>query len=389
MSDDHPKPPPPAPRSVAQDQAGAAHGPEDASADDIGSDDIGPDDVSSDDMWPDDELSPIDTGEFFLGSEAAVPARDFGPLPIESHFPDPETAARQLGELERRMRASQSPAFPIETRRQVPFEQVWTRLRRVAMRGRSAMVDDFGRDPLYSARYAPILHFLYRRYFRVAVEGIEHVPTSGPAIVVANHSGLVPYDGLLAMHALRYDHPARRDARPLIEDYVFHFPYLGTLINRLGGVRACPENAERLLERDQVVIVFPEGIKGIGKLYKNRYELQRFGRGGVVRIALRTGTPVIPLAIVGAEDTNPMIGKFTWLSGATGIPFLPISPTGLAPLPVKWSMHFGPPIDVAGQYGAARADDRLLVNRLTDQVRSTIQRMVEDMLARRSSVIFG
>lgn len=339
-------------------------------------------------QWPLGEPSPVDTGEFFLGSEAAVPHHEFGP-PIESHFPDPDTLAREMRELERRVRASRSPAFPIETRRQLPLKGLWTRVRRVAMRGRSQMVDEFGRDPLYSARYAPILHFLYKRYFRVRVEGIENVPANGRAILVANHSGLLPYDGLLAMHALRHAHPAKRESRPLIEDFVFHFPYLGTLVNRLGGVRACPENAERLLADDQVVIVFPEGIKGIGKLYKDRYKLQRFGRGGVVRIALRTNTPVIPVAIVGAEETNPMIGKVTWLANATGIPFLPISPTGLAPLPVRWSMSFGAPLHIAEHYGPAAAGDRLLVNRLTDEVRSTIQSMVDDALARRNSLIFG
>ena len=345
-------------------------------------------DPESADAWLMDELGPLDSGEYFLGSEAAVPTRDYGP-PVVSHFPDPNNLARELRELERRIRESHSPAFPIETQRPLPLKGLWTRFRKVAMRGRSTMVDEFGRDPLYSARYAPILHFLYRRYFRVQVEGIENVPASGRAILVANHSGLLPYDGLLTMHALRHDHPARRESRPLVEDFVFHFPYLGTLVNRLGGVRACPENAERLLARDEIIIAFPEGIKGIGKLYGDRYKLQRFGRGGVVRIALRTGSPVIPVAIVGAEETNPMVGKFTWLANVTGIPFLPVSPLGLAPLPVKWFMYFGRPIDMAGKYGANAADDRLLVNRLTDEVRATIQTMVDDALRRRNSLIFG
>ena len=339
-------------------------------------------------LWSGHAPGPVDTGEFFLGSEAAVPPRDFGP-PVESHFPDVRSPTREMSELERRLQARMSPAYPIEERRELPFEGLWKRLRRVAMRGRSDMVDDFGRDPLYSARYQPILDFLYRAYFRVQVEGIEQVPAIGPVILVANHSGMLPYDGLLAMHALRHEHPARRESRPLIEDYVFHFPYLGMLVNRIGGVRACPENAERLLARGEVIIVFPEGVKGIGKLYKDRYQLQRFGRGGVVRLALRTGTPIVPLAIVGAEETNPMLGRVTWLSKVTGIPFLPLSPTGLAPLPVKWSMRFGPAIDLTREHGPEAAGDRLLVNRITDQVRETIQGMLDHALSHRVSLFRG
>lgn len=333
--------------------------------------------------------------DIFLGGEAAVPEREYGP-PIESVLPDPRAITREIRELERRVRARLTPAFPIEHRRRLPLEFLWKRYRRLAMRGRSGQVDDFGRDPVYTARFDPLLDFLYRAYFRVDAQGVEHVPDSGRVLLVANHSGTLPYDGLLLMHALRREHPAGRDARPLVEDFVVHFPYVGTLISRLGGVRACPENAQRLLENNQVVAVFPEGLKGMGKLYTERYKLQRFGRGGFVKLALRTRTPIVPVAIVGAEEAHPMLGKVTWMARSLGLPYIPITPTfpllgplGLAPLPSKWFIRFGPLIDVAAGRSPDAAADRILVNRLTENVRTTIQTMVDDILTTRKTVLFG
>lgn len=333
--------------------------------------------------------------DVFLGGEAAVPPGDYGP-PIESHLPGGESIASEIRELERRVRARLTPAFPIEHRRRLPLKFLWDRYRKFAMRGRSAVVDEFGRDPMMSARVEPLLEFMYSKYFRVDAEGIDNVPDHGRALLVANHSGTLPYDGAIVMHAVRRDHPARRDVRPLVENFVFHFPYLGTLINRIGGVRACQENAERLLESDQLVAVFPEGVKGIGKLYKNRYKLQRFGRGGYVKLALRTGAPIIPVAIVGAEEIHPMVSKVTWFAKSVGVPYVPITPTfpllgplGLMPLPTKWFLTFGEPIDLAAEYGADAANDRILVNRLSEQIRSHIQDMINDTLERRQSIVFG
>jgi 1-acyl-sn-glycerol-3-phosphate acyltransferase len=264
------------------------------------------------------------------------------------------------------------------------------------MRDRSDVVDEFGRDPAYRARIEPMLNLLYKKYFRVETRGLDSVPDHGRALVVANHSGTLPWDGAVLMHAVRHEHPARRDLRPLVEDFVFHFPYLGVFINRIGGVRACQENAERLLEDDQLIAVFPEGIKGIGKLYKDRYQLQRFGRGGFIKLALRTGAPIIPLAIIGAEETNPMLAKVTWFARTLGIPYVPVTPTfpllgpaGLLPLPTKWTLQFGDVIDLSEKYGPDDANDRILVNRLAEEVRSKIQTMIGDSLSRRQSVVFG
>jgi 1-acyl-sn-glycerol-3-phosphate acyltransferase len=200
----------------------------------------------------------------------------------------------------------------------------------------------------------------------------------------------------MVMHAVRRDHPARRDVRPLVEDTVFHLPFLGPVMNRIGGVRADPENAERLLHKDELVAVFPEGEKGMGKLWKDRYRLQRFGRGGFVKLALRTNAPIIPVAVVGAEEAAPMLGKVTWFAKNIGIPWIPVTPTfpwlgpaGLLPLPSKWFVQFGAPIDLGRVYGAAAAEDRLLVNRLADQIRTQIQTMIEELLGKRRSPLLA
>lgn len=346
---------------------------------------------------PDTLLDTDDTDDdMFLGGEAAVPLGEYPP-PVSYAASQLNEGTSEFRELERRMRAQATPVFPIEhDRRLLPMEFLWKRYRRFAMRNRSAQVDDFGRDPVYAARLEGLLDFLYLRYFRVETSGIEHVPGKGRALLVANHSGMLPYDGTMVMHAMHREHPARRDVRPLFEDFVFHFPYLGTFINRLGGVRASQSNAERLLGRDEIIVVFPEGLKGVSKLFRQRYQLQRFGRGGFIKLALRTRSPVVPVAILGAEEAHPMLAKITWPSGAVDLPYLPVTPTfpllgplGLLPLPAKWYIRFGEPIDLPGEYGPEAASDRILVNKLADTVRSRIQGMVDELRTRRKSVLFG
>jgi 1-acyl-sn-glycerol-3-phosphate acyltransferase len=212
---------------------------------------------------------------------------------------------------------------------------------------------------------------------------------------VANHSGTLPFDGMMLRRAVRREHPQHRDVRWLAEDGIFHFPFLGSFTNRVGAVRACQENAERLLEQNALVAVFPEGVKGIAKLFKDRYRLQRFGRGGFVKLGLRTRTPVVPVAIVGGEEANPMLSRIDYLTRALGIPYLPVTPTfpwlgplGLLPAPTKWKIFFGEPIDLQG-YGAESVDDELLVGRLTEQVRGEIQQTLDRALGDRRSVWFG
>lgn len=266
---------------------------------------------------------------------------------------------------------------------------------RLAMRGRSEEVDDFGFDPIYESKLRGVLEFLYSRYFRVETTGIDRVPSHGRCLLVANHSGTVPLDGVMLKTAVKLEHPTGRDVRWLTEDFIYHMPYLGSIMNRLGGVRACQENAERLLSKEQLVAVFPEGVKGIGKLFAERYRLQRFGRGGFIKLCLRTQTPIVPVAVVGAEETNPLLFRFEYLSKALGVPYVPVTPTfpllgplGLLPAPTKWTIEFGEPLDFSG-HGVDAADDELLVGRLAERVRATIQGMLDRKVGARKSVFFG
>ncbi|HEY8089741.1 MAG TPA: 1-acyl-sn-glycerol-3-phosphate acyltransferase [Polyangiaceae bacterium] len=266
---------------------------------------------------------------------------------------------------------------------------------RMGLRNRSEEVDEFGYDPVYEQKVLPFFDFLYDRYFRVEVHGVDVVPAEGRCLLVANHSGTLPFDGMMLRQAVRREHPQRREVRWLAEDVIFHFPFLGSFTHRIGAVRACQENAERLLGHGALVGVFPEGMKGIGKLFKQRYQLQRFGRGGFVKLGLRTRTPVVPVAIVGGEETNPMLSRVEYLTRAIGIPYLPVTPTfpwlgpvGLLPAPTKWKIYFGEPVDLAS-HGPEAADDEILVGKLTEQIRGRIQQMLDRALSQRRSVWFG
>jgi 1-acyl-sn-glycerol-3-phosphate acyltransferase len=272
------------------------------------------------------------------------------------------------------------------------YDRQWGR---TAMRDRAEEVDDFGLDPAYASRFQPIFDFLYKRYFRVETIGATNIPAEGRCLIVANHSGTFPYDGVMMKTALLHAHPAKRDMRWLAEDFIFYLPFLGAFMNRIGAVRACQENAERLLKQGRLVGVFPEGVKGIGKLFRERYKLQRFGRGGFIRLCLRTETPIVPCAVIGAEESAPMLMRVEYLANMFGVRYLPITPTfpalgplGLVPAPTKWRIEFGEPIRFDG-YGPEAADDSLLVGRLTEKVRSTIQAMLDRGVADRRSVWFG
>jgi 1-acyl-sn-glycerol-3-phosphate acyltransferase len=256
-------------------------------------------------------------------------------------------------------------------------------------------VDEFGADRRFTESLLPFFEFLYTVWWRVETTGIERVPERGPGLIVANHSGVLPYDGVMIKLAVRHEHPARRDCRMLALDMFALLPFLAPMLAKSGAVRANPENGERLLAKGELVGVFPEGVKGVGKRFKERYKLARFGRGGFVRLALRTGAPVIPCAVVGAEEIHPVVAKADWVGRPLGLPYFPITPTfpilgplGVVPLPSKWSIDFADPIDLRS-YGPEAADDPILVNRLSEDVRTTIQGMIDGRVARRRSVWFG
>ncbi|MCM2394031.1 lysophospholipid acyltransferase family protein [Streptomyces albipurpureus] len=256
-------------------------------------------------------------------------------------------------------------------------------------------VDEFGYDKeLTDQVLMSLVRPLYENYFRVEVKGIENIPAEGGALVVANHSGTLPLDGLMMQVAVHDNHPAGRHLRLLAADLVFVLPVINELARKAGHTLACTEDAERLLQRGEVVGVMPEGFKGIGKPFSDRYKLQRFGRGGFVSTALKAGVPIVPCSIVGAEEIYPMIGNSRTLARLLGIPYFPITPTfpwlgplGAVPLPTKWTIQFGEPIETSG-YPAEAAEDPMLMFNLTDQVREQIQHTLYKLLVQRRSVFF-
>jgi 1-acyl-sn-glycerol-3-phosphate acyltransferase len=257
-------------------------------------------------------------------------------------------------------------------------------------------VDEFGFDSdLNEHVILPFLRPLYEKWFRVETIGMHHVPDVGGALVVANHSGTVPLDALMVAVALHDDHPAKRHLRMLGADFMFKFPGVGPLARKHGATLACNPDAERLMSSGELVGVWPEGFKGIGKPFRDRYKLQRFGRGGFVTAALRTGMPIIPCSIVGAEEIYPKIGDIKPLARLLGAPYFPVTPTfpllgplGLVPLPSKWLIEFGEPIRT-DTISAAEADDPMTVFNVTDQVRETIQHTLYRLLSQRRNAFLG
>lgn len=256
-------------------------------------------------------------------------------------------------------------------------------------------VDEFGFDAdLTDQVLLSLLRPLYEGYFRVEVKGIENIPAEGGALVVSNHSGTLPFDALMTQVAVHDHHPAGRHLRLLAADLVFVLPVINELARKAGHTLACSEDAQLLLERGEVVGVMPEGFKGLGKPFSERYKLQRFGRGGFVATALKTKVPIVPCSVVGAEEIYPMVGNSRTLSRVLGVPYFPLTPTfpwlgplGLVPLPTKWTIQFGEPIPTES-YPPEAADDPMLVFNLTDQVRETIQHTLYELLVERRSVFF-
>jgi 1-acyl-sn-glycerol-3-phosphate acyltransferase len=252
--------------------------------------------------------------------------------------------------------------------------------------------DDWGFDEEFAEAAMPFMEFLHGAWWRVHVDGILNVPSHGRALLVGNHAGsLFPWDAFMIGTSILEEHPLPRFARFLVVNWAFELPYVSAAIRKFGGVPASPYNAIRLLEEDELVGVFPEGVKGTGKDFRDRYRLQRFGRGGFVEIALRTGAPIVPVAVVGSEEIYPKIAESGALARLTGAPFFPITPTfpllgplGAVPLPSRWRIEFCDPIDVS-QYGPDAADDRTLVFEISERVRDTIQQKLYENLVKRGS----
>jgi 1-acyl-sn-glycerol-3-phosphate acyltransferase len=252
--------------------------------------------------------------------------------------------------------------------------------------------DEWGFDEEFAEAVYPFVELLYDRWWRVVATGLDNVPAHGRVMVVSNHAGaLFPFDAGMLTMAIMKEHPLPRWPKFMVLDWAFVLPFLSFFMRKVGGVPASPFNATRCLEQDHLVMVFPEGVKGTGKPFSERYRLQRFGRGGFIEVALRTGSPIVPVAVVGSEEIYPKIGESPTLAKMVGAPFVPITPTfpilgplGLIPLPSKWRIEFCQPLDLSDHPPEA-ADDRRLVFELSEQVRDVIQEKLYENLIKRGS----
>jgi 1-acyl-sn-glycerol-3-phosphate acyltransferase len=256
-------------------------------------------------------------------------------------------------------------------------------------------VDEFGFDPeLTEEVLAPIARFFHERWWRVDWLGMENVPSEGGALLVSNHAGTVPWDAVVLQFGVLDRHPARRHVRLLAADLAFKFPFIGALARKSGSTQACAEDAFRLLDKGEVLGVFPEGFKGVGKGFRQRYKLHRFGRGGFIEIALRARVPIVPVSIVGSEEIYPMIYDARTVARLFGFPYFPITPFfpwlgpfGLIPLPSKWLVEFGEPI-LTDDMPDDAWQDPVTVFEMTDRVREEIQQTLYRNLTARRSVFY-
>jgi len=256
-------------------------------------------------------------------------------------------------------------------------------------------VDPWGYDPEFTDYLLPVAGFFFNKYWRVEFNGVENIPVEGRALLVSNHSGVLPLDGSMISYGVREHHAAHRLVRALVANWFPTLPFFSMILNKSGQVLAHPDNGKRLLAEDELVLVFPEGYKGVSKLFRDRYKLARFGRGGFVRMAMQAKAPIIPVSVVGAEETYPMLYNAKSFARMIGFPFFPITPTwpllgplGFVPMPSKWTIDIGEPIDTS-QYDSDLAANPAFVSELTDLVRNKVQEQINQRLENRSSVFFG
>jgi 1-acyl-sn-glycerol-3-phosphate acyltransferase len=254
-------------------------------------------------------------------------------------------------------------------------------------------IDDVGFDrDLTENVFLPILRPLFEKWWRIDQVGVENIPAGTSALLVSNHSGTVPLDALMMKYGV-YEATGRH-VRLLAADLVFQLPLVSEIGRKGGSTLACEEDASRLLRHDELVGVMPEGFKGIGKPFRERYKLQRFGRGGFVEVALKTRAPIVPVSIVGAEEIYPIIYNLKPLARLLGFPYFPITPffpalgaLGAVPLPSKWIIEYGEPIPT-DVFDESVANDPMFVFNLTDQIRDTIQQTLYKNLMHRRNTFF-
>jgi 1-acyl-sn-glycerol-3-phosphate acyltransferase len=305
----------------------------------------------------------------------------------------PEALADFLRELRQGVEGGMDPFAAAEAAATALPDRLRAALEVLSRRARGEYrEDEWGFDEDYAEAVYPLFEFLYDVWWRVETTGVRNVPDHGRALLVSNHAGSIfPFDASMILGAIMKEHPLPRWSRFMVLDWAFVLPFLSSFMRRVGGVPASPYNATRLLEQDELVMVFPEGVKGTGKPFRERYRLQRFGRGGFVEVALRTGAPLVPVAVVGSEEIYPKLAESRTLARAIGAPFVPITPTfpwlgpaGLIPLPSRWRIEFCEPIDLS-EYGPEAAEDRRVVFDVSERIRETIQQKLYENLARRPS----
>lgn len=268
-------------------------------------------------------------------------------------------------------------------------------VRRARRPARVVAADAFGYDPAFHARIRPLAEFLYRRYWRVQTDGLEHVPASGAALIVGNHSGGIPFDATMIGTAIDLDHPQHRLVRFLYDRFVAAMPLVGDFYNRVGATVASSQNARRLLEGGALVGIFPEGVEGVAKGIWESYRLRPF-HTGFIRLSLQLRVPIIPTAVVGAEEIYPVIGKWQRLGPLKellNVPYIPVTPLfpllgiiGMVPLPTKWHIRFGRPMRFYESERLPRRPSRSAIRALAERVRRRTQAMVHELLAERESV---
>jgi 1-acyl-sn-glycerol-3-phosphate acyltransferase len=303
----------------------------------------------------------------------------------------PMYAMRGLVELSSRLKQATGRDV-IDLRRIMEVAQFVYRQQELAKRGPDYAVDDFGFDPQWTESLLPAFMLLYRDYWRVEATGVENVPAGGRGLLVANHAGVLPWDGTMIKTALFAEHPHPRHVRALVAGLFMGMPMLSWFLRRTGQTVGHPDDTRRLLERDELVLVFPEGVRGTGKPFRDRYRLRRFGRGGFVATAIRARSPIIPVSVIGSEEIYPMMGDLQPIARMFGLPYFPITPLwpwlgalGMIPLPSKWRIQFHEPIHVEDNPPEAAADQHLVMS-LSDEVRDTIQRGIYENLKLRRGV---
>lgn len=267
----------------------------------------------------------------------------------------------------------------------VADEEIKRRIDRISTNLGPYGVDPFGYSPQYLKKAVGFGIWVYRRYFRCQTTGVQNVP-EGRCFIVCNHSGQLPWDAMMINMAVFLEREPPRFPRTMIEYFVPALPFVSLFLTRCGQILGTPENCRRLLDMEAAIMVFPEGVRGLNKTWRDRYKLQRFGQG-FMRLAIEKGAPIVPCSVIGAEEQAPSIYNAKRLSRMFGIPSLPItlSPLcGALPLPAKYRIRFGEPMIFEGD---ANDEDEVIMRKV-DQVKSTLQRMIEEDLAAREAIFW-